>query len=130
MGLIESDRLLKADISASASGDLLIITPGAGEMPATFENLAVAIAIDHINLQTAGTTTIQFQSGKTNDSEGTHHTYGGAYACVAQTGIVLENTVRHPMGIITCAPNQSFIIKLGSSVQVSGFIRYRLLNVN
>lgn len=128
--LIDNDRSLKQDVSISNNGDNTVITINSGEMPATWENKSVQIAIDHINLQATGTVTIQLQSGKSNDTEGTHHVYGGLYSCVAGTAIVLENSVRHPMGVITLAPNQSLIITLGGGVQVSGFIRYRLLNVN
>ncbi len=122
------ERLLKADINISAAGDNVIITPGSGEMPAAWENGAQFIAVDSINLMAAGgATTIQLKSGKS--AEGSTN-YGGQYSFATGQALVLENTAQNELGIITCGPNKSFVINLGSAVQVSGFIRYRLMASN
>lgn len=122
-----NERLRKADISISASGDNVIITPGAGEMPATFVNPAVFIVIDHINLVPNAAVIMQLKSGKAS-GEGTQSNYGGAYSLAQNQGFVLENGMQNTQdGVIRLAPNQSFVISLGGAVQVSGFVRYRLL---
>lgn len=119
----------KQDISISSSGDNIVITPGSGEMPAGWDNSSTYIAIDHINFLVNGNTTVQFKSGKSS-GEGTQKNYGGAYTFTTGGGTVIENTPHNEHGIITLNPNQSFIINLGSGVQVSGFIRYRLVGTN
>ena len=123
------ERLLKQDISISNSGDNVVITPGSGEMPAAWENPAQYIVIDHINLVPAAGVTVQLKSGKSS-GEGTPSNYGGLYTLTTSQGFVLENAMKNEHGVITLAPNQSFVISLGSGVQVSGFIRYRLLASN
>lgn len=123
---LHQDRLYYATINISTSGDNTIITPNVGEMPATWDTPATRIVIDHINLQANGTTTLQFKNGTSGEGQ---TSYGGAYNLVAQAAIVLENVMVHEQGIITLAPNRSFVINLGSSVQVSGFVRYRLQSV-
>lgn len=123
-----NQRLLKADINVSTSGDKIIITPGAGEMPASWENAAVTIVIDHINLMANGATTLQFASGTSAEGQ---VVYGGSYTLTTGQAIVLENSFQNvDDGVMKMAPNRSFVIKLGSSVQVSGFVRYRLLHTN
>lgn len=116
------ERLLKADININTAGDNTIIVPGAGEMPATWENGAVYIVIDHINLVPAAAVTVQLKNGTTN--------YGGAYPLTSNQGFVLENAIHSEVGIITLGPNKNFVINLSAGVQVSGFIRYRLLMTN
>lgn len=121
-----NERLLKQDINISSSGDNVVITPGSGEMPAAFDTPATYIAIDHINLLVNGAVVVQFKSGKSS-GEGTPKNYGGPYTLANGQGITLENPQQNTDGVITCNPNQSFVINLGSGVQVSGFIRYRLV---
>lgn len=125
-----NERLLKQDISINSSGDNVVITPGSGEMPATFENKAVFIVIDHINFIAAGAVNVQLKSGKSS-GEGTQANYGGLYSLAQNQAVVLENAMQNAQdGVIRLAPNQSFVINLSSGVQLSGFIRYRLLGVN
>ena len=116
------ERLLKADINISSGGDNTIIAPGSGDMPAAWENGAQFIAIDQINLVPSGAVTVQFKDGST--------AYGGAYALSQNQGFVLENSMRHQDGVITLSPNKNFVINLGSGVQVSGFVRYRIRSSN
>ncbi len=106
------ERLLKADINISTAGDNIIIA-APSETPATY------IAIDSINLIPASAVTVQLKDGATN--------YGGAYPFAQNQGFVLENAMENPEGVITLSPNKAFVINLSSGVQVSGFIRYRLL---
>ena len=129
MSQIWEERLLEADINISAGGDNVIITPGAGQMPAAWDNKATYIAIDHINLVPNSAVTVQFKSGKSS-GEGAQTNYGGPYSLAQQQGFVLENAMQNTDGVITLAPNQSFVINLGSGVQVSGFVRYRIMSSN
>lgn len=123
------ERLLKQDLNIDTSGDNTVITVGSGEMPAGWDNPATCILIDHINLIATGSTTLQFKSG--TSSESGHAVYGGVYTLAAGQGMVLENAMQNPDdGVMRLGPNKSFVINLGSSVQVSGFIRYRLKNSN
>lgn len=123
------EKLLKQDININSSGDQVIITPGSGEMPAAWENPAECIVIDHINLLTAGGTTLQFKDGKSGDVSPV--VYGGQYTLASGQAMVLENSFQNDQdGVIRLRPNHSLVITLGSSVQVSGFIRYRLLHAN
>lgn len=133
MAHIYEERLLKADININTAGDNIVITPGAGEMPATWENSAVYIAIDSINLIPSSAVTVQFKDGASTDANvGTfpQTNYGGAYSFAQNQGFVLENAMENEHGVITLKPNHSLVINLGGAVQVSGFIRYRLLSTN
>lgn len=121
------ERLLKADINISAAGDNTVITIGVGEMPAAWENGAVFVAIDHVNLLANGATTLQFKSGTVAEGQ---TSYGGQYTLAAGQAITLENAIQNELGIITLGANRSFVINLGSAVQVSGFIRFRLMASN
>lgn len=105
------ETLEKADVSISAAGDNVVIAaPGAGKY----------LAIDHINLVPNAAVTVQLKDGTT--------AYGGAYNFTANQGFVLENAIHNEHGVITLSDNSAFTINLGSAVQVSGFIRYRIIN--
>lgn len=121
------EKLLKQDVSIASSGDNTVITIGSGEMPAGWDNASTYIAIDHINLIPASSVTVQFKNGTV--AEGSSN-YGGLYSLTGNQGFVLENAIQNEHGIITLGPNKSFVINLGGAVQVSGFIRYRLLASN
>lgn len=102
---------MKADISIATSGDNTIIaapTDGA------------YIVIDHINMVPVSAVTVQLKDGAT--------AYGGLYSLDTKQGFVLENSSHHDDGVITCSPNSAFKIALGGTVQVSGFVRYRIRN--
>lgn len=128
------ERLLKQDINISGAGDNTVITIAQGEMPTTWENGAVQILIDHINLVPTSAVNVQFKDGATTDANnGTvpQANYGGAYPLQQSQGFVLENSMGNEQdGIIRLKPNKSFVINLSAGVQVSGFIRYRLKNTN
>jgi len=109
MAAIYSEHLLKADINISSSGDNTIIVAPTDSF----------IAIDHINLIPTSAVDLQLKDGTT--------AYGGAYPLDSKQGFTLENTLQIDKGIITLSRNTAFIINLGSAVQVSGFIRYRLV---
>lgn len=99
---------LKADINFATSGDHTVI-------PAPAEGY---IAIDHINFITTSSVAVQLKDGATN--------YGGAYALNNQT-VVLENSSKNPKGVITLSAGEAFVINTGAAVQVSGFVRYRIV---
>lgn len=130
---IYQSALLKADVSISAAGDNTIITIGAGEMPTGWDNSATYIAIDHINLVPASAVTVQLKDGASTDANiatSPQTNYGGAYQLTSNQGFVLENAIQNEHGLISLKPNHSFVINLSGAVQVSGFIRYRLLMTN
>lgn len=127
------EKLLKQDINISTSGDNIVITPGQGEMPAGWDNPATYIVIDSINLVPSNAVVLQMKDGATTDANnGTvpQKNYGGPYSLAQNQGFVLDNVMRDEHGIITLSPNKSFVLNLGAGVQVSGFIRYRLLMTN
>jgi hypothetical protein len=104
-----AEDLRKADISISSSGDNIIIAA-----PSTAGNY---LAIDFVSLIPTTATSVQFKSGSTN--------YGGALPLDAKQALTWENAIQVVKGIITCAPNEAFVINLDSSVQVGGIVRYR-----
>lgn len=127
------EQALKQDISINSVGDNIVITIGSGEMPSSWENSAVYVVIDHINLIPNAAVTMQLKNGATSDANNAtvaQTNYGGAYSLTANQGFVLENSARDEHGIITLKANKSFVINLSGAVQVSGFIRYRLLATN
>jgi len=104
-----AENLRKADISISTSGDNTIITA-----PSTSGNY---LAIDFISLIPTTAVSVQLKTGSTN--------YGGAFPLDAKQALTFENAIQNVGGIIRCAPNEEFVINLGSAVQVGGLIRYR-----
>ena len=77
-------------------------------------------AIDHINLLAETDVDITFKSGSTAIS--------GTYTFDEKQAMVLDNAMAAEDGVITCADNEAFVITLGAAVQVSGFVRYRIIN--
>lgn len=133
MSHLWEEGLLKQDINISTAGDNVVITPGQGEMPAGWDNSGTYIAIDSINLIPAAAVTVQLKNGATTDAnQGSvpQANYGGPYPFAQNQGFVLENAMENEHGVITLAPNKSFVINLSGGVQVSGFIRFRLLASN
>lgn len=101
----------KADININTVGDNVIIpAPGDGKY----------IAIDHINFIPAAALTLQLKDGVTN--------YGGAYPVTTLNGFVVENSCMNEHGIITLSNNSAFTMNLSAAIQVSGFVRYRIVN--
>jgi hypothetical protein len=105
------DDLKSAAVSCAASGDNTIIAaPGAGKQ----------LVIDHLNFIVTSAVAVTFKSGSTSLS--------GAYPFDTKQAIALDNAMQAEKGVITCGVNEAFIINLGGAVQVSGFVRYRILN--
>lgn len=100
---------MKANISFSGTGDNTIITAVAGRR----------ICIDHVNLLVSSATNIQLKDGATN--------YGGAYQLASKGAIALDNVMKNQWGIITLSTNSDFVINSDTAVQVSGFVRFRLV---
>lgn len=104
-----SENLKKADIDFATSGDNTIISaPSQGY-----------IAIDHINFLPTSAVTIQLKDGST--------AYGGAYPLDAKQAFTLENAIKSEKGVITLTSKTAFVINSSSAVQVSGFVRYRVI---
>ena len=102
------NNLLKADIDFATSGDHTVIAaPTAGY-----------IAIDHINFLSNSAVTVQLQDGTTD--------YGGGYYLNNQA-LTLENSAMNPKGVITLSEGEAFIINTDAAVQLSGFVRYRIV---
>lgn len=105
-----SDKLYKADINISASGDNTIISaPGAGR-----------IAIDGIYFVVGSAVDIQLKDGATN--------YGGALRLGANQSIAIENTMENYDGIITLSHGSAFVINQSGAVSTGGFVRYRIID--
>lgn len=105
------ETLEKADINIASAGDNTVIAaPGDGKY----------LVIDHINFIASSTVTVQFKDGTT--------AYGGSYSLVQGQSVVLENSMQNEHGVITMSNNAAFVMNLSGAVQVSGFIRYRIIN--
>ncbi len=103
------NNLMKADINIATSGNNTVISaPTSGY-----------IAIDHINFVPASAVDVQLKTGTTN--------YGGAYSLADKQAFTIENAINNDKGIITCGSGEAFVINLSGAVQVSGFIRYRIV---
>lgn len=108
-----SDPLLKSDINISASGDNTVIAaPGVG----------LKICIDHINFVNSAATDVQLKDGAT--------AYGGAYPLSDKGGIALDNAIKNVWGVITLTANTAFVINSTVATQISGFVRYRIIQSN
>src|SRR3990167_7649415 len=100
-------RKANIDISSAATNEI-IPAPSAGY-----------IVIDFIALMPNSAVTLTLKDGAT--------TYGAALALAEKQPIVFENTIHSDQGIITLTAGNAFNILLGSAVQVSGFVRYRVI---
>lgn len=110
--MLYAENLRTAIINISSSGDNeIILAPTDGY-----------IAIDHINLIPTTAVLLTFKSGSTARS--------GTYPLADKQAMVLENSTQHTKGVIHCSRNEAFNINLGSAVQVSGFVRYRVVGNN
>jgi len=105
------EKLYKADVSISSAGDNTIVSAPTGD--------GVYLAIDHINLVPSGGVTVQMKTGST--------AYGGACTLATSVPLVLNNVIQNQDGIITCGMNEAFVLNLSGAVQVSGFMRYRIV---
>jgi len=103
------NNLLTASIDISASGDNTIIAaPTEGY-----------IAIDHINFLPTTAVSVQLKSGSDD--------YGADYPLDGKQALALDNAMNSPKGVITCGNEEAFKINLSGAVQVSGFVRYRVV---
>ncbi len=107
--ITEKEKNVAISIAASGS-NAIIAAPGNGKY----------LAIDHINLLATSAVNITFYTGSTALS--------GTYAFDTKQAMALDNSWNCQDGVITCGNNEAFNITLGGSVQVSGFIRYRIIN--
>jgi len=106
-----TEKEKNAVINISSSGSNAIIeAPGDGKY----------LVIDHINLLATSAVDITFYTDTTALS--------GTYAFDTKQAMALDNSWNCQDGIITCGNNEAFNITLGAAVQVSGFIRYRVIN--
>ena len=104
------EDLQTAIINISSSGDNTIIAaPGAGKY----------LAIDHINLIPTSAVTLTFKKDTTAIS--------GPYPLDAKQTMAIDNAMQAQKGVITCTDNTLFNINLGSTVQVGGFVRFRIV---
>ena len=103
------EDLRKADINVAVSGDVEIIAaPSEGY-----------IAIDHINFLATTAVNVQLKDGSTD--------YGGLYGLSANQSVTLDNTFQNHKGVITLTPKTAFVMELSANVQVSGFVRFRVV---
>ncbi len=109
MSTLYNENLRKADINFSTSGDNTMI--------AAPSNAGNYLAIDFVSLIPTTAETIQFKSGSTN--------YGGPLPLDAKQALTWENAIGNEHGIITCAPNEAFVINTLGNTQIGGLIRYR-----
>ena len=110
-----TEDLKTAVIDISSSGDNEIIEEqGAGSY----------IAIDHINFIVTTAVGVKFvSSGQSGDTD-----LSGVYPFDTKQAMALDNAMNAEKGVIICKENESFLINLDDAVQVSGFIRYRIIN--
>lgn len=121
------ETLKKQDISISLAGDNVVIAPGMGEMPAAWNQTGTYLAIDFISFVPTAGVVVQFKSGQAS-GEGVQSNYGGAMTLATAQTLTWENAMHNEHGVITLNPGQSFVINLSAPVQISGMIRYRLIN--
>ena len=109
MSQIYTGNLRNAVLSIATSGDNEFIAAPANGY----------IVIDHINLVPAGAVDLIVKSGSNARS--------GVYSLTTSQGFVLENSMHNEQGVITCGSGEAFNINLSGAVQVSGFVRYRVI---
>jgi len=102
-------NLRSANIDVASSGNNTIVAA-----PSTTGNY---LAIDFVSLIPTSAVTIQFKSGST--------VRGGPLPLDTKQALTWENAMRNEHGVITCAPNEAFVLNLGGNVQVGGLVRYR-----
>lgn len=95
--------------TASAGDNTIIAAPTKGGY----------IAIDFVSLLPTTANSITFKSGSTAKS--------GPLPLADKQALTWENAMLNEHGVITCAPNEAFVINLGSAAQVGGMVRYRVV---
>lgn len=107
-----SDKQYQVAISCASAGDnQLISAPSKGR-----------VTIDHIHAIPEAATTITMKHGST--------AFTGVENYDPQQAFTLENTDGSYEGIYTGGFGEAIIMNLGSAVQVSGYIKYRILDSN
>ena len=107
-----TEKRLHANIDISSEGNNIVIVGPTGQ--------SEYLAIDHINLNPDSAVSIYLQSGDTELS--------GTYSLAANQLFVLDNSYQDQDGILTCGSGETFLINLSAAVQVSGFVKYRIIN--
>lgn len=113
------ETLEKADINTNSSGDNVIIA--APTIPGQY------IAIDYIQYYVTGTVTVQMKSITSPAAGSVSVNYGGPFAFTSGQSNTLSNVMHNEHGIITLPPNTGLNLNLNAGVQVSGFVRYRII---
>ena len=105
-----SDKQYSAVIScASIGANTLIEAPSAGR-----------IVIDHIHAIPEAATTMTLTSGST--------ALTGVENYDPQQAFTFENPDEWRDGVFTCGFKEALVLTLGSAVQVSGYVKYRILD--
>lgn len=107
------EDLLTVAVDTSTSGDNTIIAdPGDGKF----------IAIDFLTLNpNGGGQTLLFKNCVPSGSNLT-------FTLDDNQPLTFENTTHHMRGILTVNASTAFVLNLGSATQVTGFIRYRIVD--
>ena len=95
--------------TASAGANTIITAPTGGNY----------IAIDFISLLPTTANAITFKSGSTSLS--------GPLPLADKQALTWENAMNNEHGVLTCSPNEAFVLNLGSAAQVGGMVRYRIV---
>ena len=105
------DKRIALAVNTSTSGDNeLIVAPGAGAF----------IAIDFISLNpNGGGQTLIAKNGSTE-----------LFRLVLDDNqpFTFENAIQDPEGLLTCSDNAAFNLNLSAATQVTGYIKYRIIN--
>ena len=105
------DKTIPLAVNTSTSGDNeLIAAPGAGSF------LAIDFLMIHPN---GGGQTLIAKSGSTERFR---------FVLDDNQPFTLENAIHDPEGIVTCADNAAFNLNLSAATQVTGYIKYRIIN--
>lgn len=109
--MISENRQI-AVVSITTAGDNTVIAAPTG----TSEFLA----IDYLYIIPDTAVGITLKTGSTALS--------GTFALAISQPIVLGNSDQDPNGLLKCGVNEAFVIGLSAGGQVSGFVKYRIVN--
>ena len=108
----QNEKSLNAAISFAAAGvNEIIAAPTAGR-----------IVIDHINLLSNGDTTLTLRKGSTD--------FSGGYLVGTGQGLAFDNTIGDRDGLLDCGLLTAFNINNSNAIQISGFVKYRILDAH
>lgn len=109
MSAITFEKQKSAVISCSTSGhNEIIAAPSQGY-----------IVIDHIDLVPTTAVGLYIENGTT--------ALTGVYPLDAKQALTLENTTQNQDGIFTMSPETAFQINLDTTVEINGYVRYRII---